>query len=102
MARRSRYQVEMLSELVYQSLADQFVVLVVAGIVPIVEQSTKHSTRLPPVVGRIEDARVASKDMYAFVVDGGILRDELLGDLSRDIIDGSCTITSVNTVRACD
>jgi hypothetical protein len=102
MARRSRYQVEMLSELVYQSLADQFIVLVVAGIVPVVEQGTKHGTRLPPVVGRIEDARVAPKDMYAFVVDGGILGNELLGDLSRDIVDGSCTTVSVNSIRACD
>lgn len=90
------YQVEMFSKLVYQSLADHLVVLVVAGVVPVVEQSAEHGTRLPPVVRWVEDTGVTSQYVYAFVVDGRILRNELFGDLTRDILDGSCDTTSVH------
>ena len=90
------YQILMLSELVYQSLANHLVVLVIAGVVPVVEQSTEHGTRLPPVIGWIEDTGVTSQYVYAFIVDSRILRNELFGDLTRDILDGSCDTTSVH------
>ena len=84
------YQILMLSELVYQSLANHLVVLVIAGVVPVVEQSAEHGTRLPPVVGWVEDTGVTSQYVYAFV------RNELFGDLTRNILDGSCDTTSVH------
>ena len=90
------YQILMFSKLVYQSLANHLVVLVIAGVVPVVEQSAEHGTRLPPVVGWVEDTRVTSQYVYAFVVDGRILRNELFGDLTRNILDGSCDTTSVH------
>lgn len=94
------YEVKMLSKLVYQSFADQLVVLVVTRVVPVVEQGTEHGTRLPPVVGWVEDTRVTSEYVYAFIVDSRILRNELFGDLRRNILDRGCETTSVQSISA--
>lgn len=77
----------MLSELVDETIANQAIVLVVARVMPVVEQCAHHGTGLPPVVGWIENARVASQHMNAFVVDGCVLRHELFCNLGRDILD---------------
>jgi hypothetical protein len=87
---------------VYQSLANHLVVLIVAGVVPVVEQCAEHGTRLPPVVGWVEDTGIPSKYMYAFVVDCRVLRNELFSDLTGDIFDGSYSTTSVSSTGAND
>jgi hypothetical protein len=63
-----------------QSLAHQLVVLIVTRVVPIVQQCSKHSARLPPVVRLVQDARIASKNMNTLVVNSRILRNKLFGD----------------------
>lgn len=77
----------MLSKLVNHTLAHQVVVLIVAGVVPVVQQGAEHGTSLPPVIRRVQDTRVATDDMIAFVVERGILRDKLFRNLGRDIVD---------------
>ena len=95
----------MLSELVYQSLADHLIVLIVAGVVPVVEEGTEHGARLPPVVGFVEDTRVTTEYMDALIVDSRILRNELFGDLGGDIVDRGCKARLADCIsarRVCD
>jgi len=77
----------MLSELVDEGIADQAVVLVIARVVPVVEQCAHHCASLPPVVGWVENTRVSSKNVDAFIVDCCILRNKLFCDLGRDVLD---------------
>jgi len=81
------YQIKVLSELVDETLADHVVILVVARVVPVVEQGTKHGASLPPVVRLVQNTRIAAEDMNTFVVNSRILRNELLCDLGGYIFD---------------
>lgn len=90
----------MLTKLVYQSLADHLIVLIVAGVVPVVEEGTEHGARLPPVVGFVEDTRVTTEYMDALIVDSRILRNELFGDLGGDIVDRGCKVRLADCISA--
>jgi hypothetical protein len=63
-----------------QAFANQIIVLIVACVVPVIQDGAKHGARLPPIVRRIQYARIASQDTRALIVNGGILRNELFGD----------------------
>jgi hypothetical protein len=74
------YQIERLSKVMNQAFANQTIILIVTCIVPVVQEGAKHGTRLPPIVWRIQYARITSQDARALIVDDGILRNELFGD----------------------
>ena len=71
------YQVESFSKIVDQALADQAIVLIVARIVPVVQECAEHGAGLPPVIRRIQDAGITTEDVSARVISPSILGDEL-------------------------
>ena len=81
------HQIKMLAKLVNQPISHQIIILVVPSVMPVVEQGAKHSTSLPPVVRRVQNARISAQNMHTLVVNGGILGDELFRDFGRDVLD---------------
>jgi hypothetical protein len=88
---RHTYQIVFLSKLVNQTLANHVVVLIIAGVVPVIQEGAKHGARLPPIVWRVQYARIAAQHVDSLVVDGRILRNKLFGDFGGDIFDRVCT-----------
>ena len=86
------YQVEVVAKLVDHGLLDDVVVLAVACVVPVVKENAEHGTSLPPVVWRIQHARIAADDMSAFAVNGRILVHERFGDFGRYSFDRGCAL----------
>jgi hypothetical protein len=84
-----------LSELVNQTLADNGIVLVVAGVVPVIQKSAKHGTSLPPIVWRVQYARIAAQHVNPLIVDGRILRNELFGNFRGDVFDRVCSVRAL-------
>lgn len=78
--RRNTYQIKVLSKVVNQPLANHVIVLIVARVMPVVQKSAEHGACLPPVIRRIQYARIASEDIDALFVTGRILRNELFRD----------------------
>jgi hypothetical protein len=84
---RNTHQIELLAKVVNQTFANQSIVLIVTRIVPVIQESAKHSAGLPPIVWWVQYARITPENVYTFVVNGSILRNELFGDLGGDILD---------------
>lgn len=81
------YQIEVLAHLMNQALADHVVVLRIARIAPVVEQSPEHATALPPEVGLPDDTGVATVDVPAIALGNSIVGPEFFGDVCRCILD---------------
>lgn len=90
------YQVQPVSKIVDETLADQAIVLVVAGVMPVIQECAKHGAGLPPVIRRIQDARITSEDGGALVVSPSILGNELFGNERSHILDRVCIAASAS------
>jgi hypothetical protein len=70
-----------------QTIPDQAVVLIVARVVPVIQQGTEHGACLPPIIRWVKNTRIASENANAFIFNDCILRNELLSNFRRNILD---------------